>query len=70
MRAHSTRAVATSRALFNRVSVSDICAVASWSSLHTFVRFYHFDVTAPSVAHFALSAGSMLHENAGGLTPV
>lgn len=61
VRAHSTRGMATSWALFKGVSVSDICAAASWSSPHTFVRFYSLDVTAPSVAHSVLSAGSMMH---------
>ncbi len=60
-RAHSTRGMATSRVLFKGASVSDICAAASWSSPHTFVRFYCLDVTAPSVAHFVLFAGSMMH---------
>ena len=61
VRAHSTRGMAPSWALFKGVSVSDMCTTASWSSLHTFVRFYHLDVTAPSVAHSVLSAGSTMH---------
>ena len=61
VRAHSTRGMATSWALFRGVSVTDICAAASWSSPHTFVRFYRLDVTAPSVAHSVLSAGSVMH---------
>ena len=47
--------------LFRGVSVGDVCAAASWSSPHTFVRFYCLDVTGPSVAHSVLSAGSELH---------
>ncbi|XP_010773556.1 uncharacterized protein, partial [Notothenia coriiceps] len=51
LRAHSTRGLATSWALFKGVSIQDICAAASWSSPLTFVRFYRLDVSAPSVAH-------------------
>ena len=61
VRAHSTRGMAASWALFKGVSVSDICAAASWSSPNTFVRFYRLDVTAPSVAHSVLSSGSSVH---------
>ncbi|XP_034065716.1 uncharacterized protein LOC117542252, partial [Gymnodraco acuticeps] len=50
LRAHSTRGLATSWALFKGVSIQDICAAASWSSPLTFVRFYRLDVSAPSVA--------------------
>ncbi|XP_047229391.1 uncharacterized protein LOC124872980, partial [Girardinichthys multiradiatus] len=57
VRAHSTRGIATSWALFRGVPMSDICAAASWSSPHTFVKFYRLDVTTPSVAHSVLSAG-------------
>lgn len=28
------------------ISAGDICVAASWASPHTFVRFYHLDVTA------------------------
>ena len=49
-RAHSTRGMTSSWTF--RVSVSDICATARWSSLHAFVRFYHLDVTAPLVTFF------------------
>ncbi|XP_055053994.2 uncharacterized protein [Misgurnus anguillicaudatus] len=55
LRAHSTRGMATSWALFKGVSVQDICAAASWASPHTFVRFYRLDVTEPSLAHSVLS---------------
>ncbi len=48
LRAHSTRGVASSQALFRRVPLEDICVAAGWSSPHTFVRFYNLDVdTAP-----------------------
>ena len=38
--AHSTRGVATSVALFQGVSVEDICKSARWSSSNTFGRYY------------------------------
>ncbi|KAK7889130.1 hypothetical protein WMY93_024690 [Mugilogobius chulae] len=54
LRAHSTRGVATSWALFRGISVQDICAAASWASPHTFVRFYRLDVSGPSLAQAVL----------------
>lgn len=59
LRAHSTRGLAASWALFRGLSVQDICAAASWSTPHTFARFYRLDVTAPSVAHAVLGVGSL-----------
>ncbi len=48
IRAHSTRGVASSTALFRGVPLEDICMAAGWSPPHTFVRFYNLDVnTAP-----------------------
>ncbi len=48
LRAHSTRGVASSQALFRGVPLEDICVAAGWFSPHTFVRFYNLDVdTAP-----------------------
>ncbi len=48
LRAHSTRGVASSQALFRGVPLEDICVAAGWSSPHTFVKFYNLDVdTAP-----------------------
>ncbi len=48
LRAHSTRSVASSQALFRGVPLEDICVEAGWSSPHTFVRFYNLDIdTAP-----------------------
>ncbi len=38
IRAHSTRGVASSTALFRGVPLEDICMVARWSSPHTFVN--------------------------------
>ncbi|XP_075948857.1 uncharacterized protein LOC142951249 [Anarhichas minor] len=56
LRAHSTRGMATSWALFKGVSVKDICAAASWATPHTFVRFYRLDVSWPSLAQAVLEA--------------
>ncbi len=42
-RAHSTRSVASSQALFRGVPLEDICVAAGWSSPHTFIRFYNLD---------------------------
>ncbi len=39
LRAHSTRGVAPSQALFRGVLLEDICVAAGWSSPHTFVKF-------------------------------
>ncbi len=48
LRAHSTRGVASSQALFRGVPLEDICVAAGWSSPHTFVKSYNLDVdTAP-----------------------
>ncbi|KAK3526557.1 hypothetical protein QTP70_030696 [Hemibagrus guttatus] len=44
VRAHSTRGVTSSSALARGVSLQEICAVARWSSLHTFIRFYNLDL--------------------------
>ncbi|XP_063079934.1 uncharacterized protein LOC134469834 [Engraulis encrasicolus] len=57
LKAHSTRGMATSWALFRGISVSDICSSASWESAHTFTRFYSLDVTKPSLAHAVLGVG-------------
>lgn len=58
LRTHSTRGISTSWALFKGISIQEICAVPSWSSPHTFVRFYRLDVTEPSLAH---SHGQIVH---------
>nr|XP_054591823.1 uncharacterized protein LOC129156244 [Nothobranchius furzeri] len=57
VRAHSTRSMATSWALFRGESVQDICAAASWTTPLTFVRFYRLDVSQPLLAHSVLEAG-------------
>ena len=49
VRAHSTRGVATSWALWRGASLATICATATWSSQSTFSRFYRLNVaTSPS----------------------
>ena len=56
IKAHSTRGVSTSWALFRGVSVEDMCAAASWSSHHTFVRYYSLDVSGSHFARAVLSS--------------
>ena len=56
IKAHSTRGVASSRALLSGVSVGDMCAVASWSNHHTFVKYYSLDMGGTAFAHAVLSA--------------
>lgn len=58
LRAHSTRGMAASWALFKGVPIEQVCSAASWSSPHTFVRFYRLDVVAPTVAQSVLSSGA------------
>ena len=57
VRAHSTRSVATSAALFSGASVEDICMAASWSSPCPFIRFYLLDVSG-SFSRSVLTVGS------------
>ncbi|XP_073705528.1 uncharacterized protein [Garra rufa] len=45
-KAHSTRAMATSKALLSGVPLQDICNAAGWSTPLTFVRFYELDLSA------------------------
>ena len=59
LHAHSTRGVSSSWALLKGVSVEDICKAASWSSRHTFIRFYMLDVAEPSFLHCVLQAGDL-----------
>lgn len=58
LRAHSTRGLATSWALFEGVPADVVCRTAGWASYHTFVRFYRLDVTTSPVAHAVLSVGA------------
>ena len=57
IRAHSTRAVAASAALFSGASVEDICTAASWASPWPFIRFYLLDVSG-SFSGSVLSVGT------------
>lgn len=43
IRAHSTKAVATSWVTYCRVSPETICRAATWSSRHTFMSHYRVD---------------------------
>lgn len=45
VRAHSTRGMAASKALWAGASVQDVCDAAGWSSPLTFVQFYKLDLT-------------------------
>ncbi len=44
IKAHSTRAIASSWAWSRCMSIQDICFAAGWSSQNTFARFYKLDV--------------------------
>ena len=46
VRAHSTRGLATSWALWRGASLSEICRAASWSTPSTFIRSYCMNVAA------------------------
>ena len=46
VKAHSTRAVAASKAFLAGVSLQDICNAAGWSTPLTFARFYDLDTRA------------------------
>ncbi len=48
LRAHSTRAVASSQAVLKRSSLEDVCAAAGWSSPGTFIKFYSLDMRTAS----------------------
>ncbi|KAM9324846.1 transcription elongation regulator 1-like protein [Gastrophryne carolinensis] len=43
--AHSTRAIGTSWAFQHQASVEQVCKDATWSSVHTFTKFYRVDVS-------------------------
>ena len=65
LRAHSAHGRARS-ALFQGVSVEEMCAAASWAMPHLqiasspdFSRFYKLDVTAPVLSHTVLSVASI-----------
>ena len=52
VRAHSTRAVSVSWAFRHQASVIQVCKAATWSSVHTFSKFYKLDVEASADASF------------------
>ena len=47
LKAHSTRAMASSWAVAKGVSIQEVCLAANWSSASTFATFYRLDVPAP-----------------------
>ena len=55
LRAHSTRGIAVSTALFQGVRVQDICTAASWSSPSSFVESYLRDIPSASISQAVLS---------------
>ncbi|XP_073669465.1 uncharacterized protein [Paramisgurnus dabryanus] len=55
VRAHSTRGMAASKALWLGASMQDVCDAAGWSSPLTFVRFYELDVGATPGAQVLMS---------------
>ena len=50
--AHSTRTIGPSWAFRHPASVLQVCKAATWSSVHTFSKFYKVDVSASSDASF------------------
>ena len=52
LKAHSTRAVSTSTALFKGVQLQNICKAATWATPLTFARHYRLDVRAKNDAVF------------------
>ncbi|KAM9329728.1 uncharacterized protein PAF06_005604 [Gastrophryne carolinensis] len=50
--AHSTRVVGASWAFQHQASVEQVCKAATWSSVHTFSKFYKVDVRASADAVF------------------
>ena len=52
IKAHSTRAVATSWAAYCGVSSETICRAATWSSRHTFITHYRVDAALLATSEF------------------
>uniref|UniRef100_A0A6I8SZB8 Uncharacterized protein n=1 Tax=Xenopus tropicalis TaxID=8364 RepID=A0A6I8SZB8_XENTR len=52
VKAHSTRAVSTSWALYNSATAEQICKAATWASLSTFAKFYRLQVFHSAPAAF------------------
>lgn len=51
LRAHSTRGMASSRALLSGVPLQEICEAAGWATPHTFIRFYSLSLPSTPGAH-------------------
>ncbi len=59
VKAHSTRGVSTSWALWRGGALSDVCAAATWATPNTFTRFYSLNVaTSTSFGERVLGAMS------------
>ena len=52
LRAHSTRAIASSTALLRGVDLPDICRSATWSNASTFITHYRSDMRARDETRF------------------
>ena len=52
VKAHSTRAMSASWAAHHHISMAQVCRAATWSSVHTFTKFYKLDVTRSADAAF------------------
>jgi hypothetical protein len=46
LKAHSTRGVASSKALLAGISLQEVCDAAGWASPHTFIRHYSLDLSS------------------------
>ncbi|KAK0153145.1 hypothetical protein N1851_005162 [Merluccius polli] len=57
LRAHSTRGMATSWALWRGASLQEICKAATWSTASTFAKYYSLNIAAsPSFGERVLAA--------------
>ena len=54
LKAHSTRAMASSWAVAKGVSIHEVCVAVNWSSSSTCATFYRLDVPAPLGVHSVL----------------
>lgn len=52
--AHSMWGIAMYWAWFQGISIKDIYSLACWSLLHSFMWFYRFDVSKPTLEHSVL----------------
>ena len=55
VKAHSTRAVGTSWAVHHQASMAQVCKAATWSSVHTFTKFYQLDIRKNEESAFGRS---------------